>query len=131
MHAFAACIRHFCSAKSSGHCPICGAAAGAEGVLVISVETSGENNWSDLYYRPDRGESWQVLELPWEDAQLDGVGFLYRVSWLRQQDDGSWKLCLTQEPTGVKGYDWCAIFTAQMLEGSWTYQAKQPDPASR
>lgn len=118
-------------AEVDGHYPICGAAAGAEGALVISVETSGENNWPDLYYSPDRGESWQALELPWEDAQLDGVGFLYRVSWLRQQEDGSWQLCLTQEPTGVNGYDWCAIFTAQMLEGGWTYQAKQPDPASR
>lgn len=118
-------------AEVDGHYPICGVAAGAEGALVISVETSSENNWLDLYYSLDRGESWQTLELPWEDAQLDGVGFLYRVSWLRQQEDGSWQLCLTQEPTGVNGYDWCAVFAAQAVDGPWNYQAKQPDPASR
>ena len=47
------------------------------------------------------------------------------------QTCGSWQLCLTQEPTGVNGYDWCAVFAAQAVDGPWNYQAKQPDPASR
>lgn len=28
---------------------------------------------------------------------------------------------LTQEPTGVKGYDWCAVFTAPQPEGPWSF----------
>lgn len=118
-------------AELDEHYPICGAAAGEDGALVISVETSSENNWPDLYFTADQGGSWQALELPWADVQADGVSFLYRVSWLRRQEDGTWQLGLTQEPTGVKGRDWCAVFTAPAPEGPWQYRAKQPDPASR
>ena len=72
----------------------------------------------------------QALELPWEDVQADGVSFLYRVSWFRQQEDGTWQLCLTQEPTGAKGYDWCAVFTAPQPEGPWSFLSTGQDPAS-
>ena len=118
-------------AELDGHYPICGVAAGEAGEVMISVETSAENNWPALYYTADLGGSWQALELPWEDVQADGVSFLYRVSWLRQQEDGTRQLCLTQEPTGVKGYDWCAVFTAPQPEGPWSFLSGGRDSASR
>lgn len=117
-------------AELDEHYPICGVAAGGSGEVIISAETSSENNWPALYYTADEGGSWQALELPWEDVQADGVSFLYRVSWLRQQEDGAWQLCLTQEPTGVKGYDWCAVFTAPQPEGPWSFLSTGQDPAS-
>lgn len=114
-----------------GHYPICGMAVGDGGEIVLSVETSSENNWPDLYMTLDRGETWQSLDLPWEDAGADGVGFLYRVSSLQKQENGDWLLCLTQEPTGVNGTNWCALFSAPELEGPWTYLGKQPDRSGR
>lgn len=110
-----------------GHYPICGMAVGDTGEILISVETSSENNWPELYVTWDQGETWQPLELPWEDAGANGVGFLYRVSSLQQQENGDWLLCLTQEPTGVNGTNWCAWFTASALDGTWSYQGKQLD----
>ncbi len=103
-------------------------------LLAECIETCTAVTRSSWYISPqENGPVGFVLggNLPVIVYSPDGVGFLYRVSWLRQQEDGSWQLCLTQEPTGVNGYDWCAVFTAQTPEGPWTYQAKQPDPVSR
>lgn len=79
---------------------------------VASLESGQENNWPLLYATTDGGNSWQEIQVPWEEADAD---WLRCIDSLRYSDD-RWYMELTQYPQGEK----VCTFSAQQLTGPWT-----------
>ena len=83
------------------------------------------------YGKADGSPAWMITVRQTEDENRAGTGAAlggcaggwreFSVSGFLAPAAGGWNLaaCLTQEPTGVKGYDWCAVFTAPQPEGPW------------
>lgn len=81
---------------------------------IASLESGTENNWPYLYATTDGGNSWQEIQAPWEDTDVD---------WLRCIDsltrtDGKWYMKVTQYPQKLK----ICTFSAEQITGPWTYE---------
>lgn len=99
-----------------GERSICGASITEDGTVMISLETRTEDNWPEVYVSTDGGQSWTPINMPWTDAELEEVYWIYRLDSLTRTEDG-WKARFTQEPMG----NWAAEFTASDLTGYWQY----------
>lgn len=96
---------------------ICGAAMLEDGSLMVSTETTSDNNWPNVYVTTDDGATWQQLNMPWTDAQMADLSWLYRLDSLTQDESGTLHACFTQEPMG----NLAAEFTADTLTGYWGF----------
>lgn len=96
---------------------ICGAAMLPDGTLMVSTETSAQDNWPDVFYTADGGASWRQLNLPWTDAEMQQLYWLYRLDSLTQDGTGVFHALFTQEPMG----NLAAEFTAESLDGYWQF----------
>lgn len=81
---------------------------------IASLESGEENNWPYLFTTTDGGNSWQQMEVSWEDTDAD---------WLRCVDtltytDGHWYMKVTQYPQGLK----VCTFSAKTITGPWLYE---------
>lgn len=99
-----------------GERSICGASVTEDGTLMISLETGSEDDWPEVYVSTDWGQSWTPVNMPWTDAQMADVSWIYRLDSLTRTEEG-WKARFTQEPMG----NWAAEFTASDLTGYWQY----------
>ena len=86
---------------------------------IASLESGTENNWPYLFATTDAGNSWQEIEVPWEDTDA---------AWLRcieslWYSDGRWYMQLTQNPQGRK----VCTFSAEQLTGPWTCEKTEDD----
>lgn len=102
-----------------GERSICGADITEDGTLMISLETRTEDNWPEVYVSTDAGQSWTPVNMPWTDAELEEVYWIYRLDSLTHTEDG-WTARFTQEPMG----NWAAEFTATDLTGYWQYSGR-------
>lgn len=99
-----------------GERSICGASITEDGTIMISLETASQDNWPEVYVSTDAGQSWTPVNMPWTDAELQEVSWIYRLDSLTRTEDG-WMARFTQEPMG----NWAAEFTATDLTGYWQY----------
>lgn len=97
-----------------GERSICGASVSEDGTIMISLETASQDNWPEVYVSTDWGQSWLPVNMPWTDAELQEVYWIYRLDSLTRTESG-WTARFTQEPMG----NWAAEFTATDLTGYW------------